>query len=75
MTDRRNRLTARHEMADDVEHGLVEAQVLGSAATGNDERVVGSGIDVGERRVQAEVVSRFLGVRLVALEVMDGRLH
>lgn len=63
------------EVTDHVEAHLVGAEVLGSAPTGGDEPVVGRGVDVVEGGVQREVVPAFLDGRLVATDVVDGRLR
>ena len=59
------------EVADDGEHFGVEAEVFGGASAGDDECVVVRGVDVGEGGVEGEVVAGFLGVSLVALEVVN----
>ena len=53
---------------------VVRPEVLRRASTGHDEAVVVRGVDFVERRGQFEVVAPLLEVRLVAPEVVDGRL-
>src|SRR6267143_6538216 len=61
------------EVANDFDDSRVEANVFGSAATGEDEGVVVFGVDLVERGVESEIVAALFGVGLVALEIVDGR--
>lgn len=63
------------EVADDLQHAGVQAQVLGGAAAGDHQGVVLLGLEVREGGVQGEAVAGLLRVGLVALEVVDGRGH
>ena len=60
------------EVASDFDDARVEANVFGSAATGEDEGVVVFGVDLIERGVESEIVAALFGVGLVALEIVDG---
>ena len=64
-------LSGAVEVADDLQHPLVQPDVLRGAAAGDDQGVVVRLPDLVERGVQAEVVAALLGVGLVALEVVD----
>ena len=75
MADGGDGLPALREVPDDLEHARVEPQVFGRAAAGDHERVVVPLLDLLERGVELEVVAAFLGIRLVALEVVHGRAH
>src|SRR2546422_5994542 len=72
VADRRERLVRLREVADAVEHLLVEPEVLGGPASGDEKGVIIAQADVVENRVEREVVSSLLGVGLIALEVVDG---
>ena len=63
------------EFTHDLQHALVEAQILGSAPAGHHQTGVVGHIDLVEVIVDSEVVAALLAVGLVALEVMDGRAH
>jgi hypothetical protein len=63
---------SREEVLDDALEVGVVADVLGSAAAGDDERGVVGRLDVGEGEVGLPGVSRLLGVGVEAvLEVME----
>src|SRR5258708_34416574 len=59
-------------MGDDLKDPGVEAQIFRSASGGYDEGVIVLWLNVGGGGVEDEVVSSFLGVSLVTLEVVDG---
>src|SRR5439155_16434477 len=69
-----DRLVGPRELAHDLHHTLVHAQVLGRPPAGNRQGVIGVDIHVLESRVQGEVVSGLFRVRLIAFEVVDRRL-
>ena len=60
------------ELPDAIDDLLVEPQVLGRPAAGDEQRIVISETDVVEGRVEREVVPALLGVGLVAFEIVDG---
>ncbi|SCU77220.1 conserved hypothetical protein [Cupriavidus necator] len=72
VADRGDRLVRLGEVAHDLQHARVQAQVFRGAAAGDDQCVVTGGGDLGKGRVEGEVVAALFGVGLVALEVMDG---
>ena len=65
-------LLARREVLDDLENPRVQAQVFGSAPARDHEGVVFGLAHRVEIEVQREVVPGFLGVGLVAFEVVNG---
>ena len=75
MTDRRHRFVRGKEVAHRVQQRLVQPQILRRSPTGNHEGVVALGAHVGERGIDGEIMTPFLRVRLIALEVMDGRTN
>ncbi len=58
-------------MADHVEHVLVEAQIFRRPAARNDQGVVFFRLDVGEGRVEREIVAALLAISLLALEIVN----
>ncbi len=74
MADCGDRLTLFRELAHDIDHLLVQAQIFGRAAAGNRQRVVLAGVDVVEGRVQGELVAGLFRVGLVTFEIVNGRL-
>lgn len=72
---RSDRLIGFVEMTHDVEDLRIEAQIFRRASAGNDQCIVGGGIDLVEGCVQSEVVAAFFGVCLVALEVVNCGAH
>jgi len=60
------------EVAHDVQHFGVQANVLGRAAPRDDQAVVVCGVDGVEICGDGEVVAWLFGVGLVTLEVVDG---
>ena len=75
VTDRGNRLVGDIEVLHQRQHLGVQAQVLGRAAAGDQQRVVILRGDLGEIEVQGEVMPGLLAVCLLALEVVDGGAH
>ena len=73
VADRGDRLVRREEVADHVEGTRVEPHIFRRPAAGDHQRVVAGRIDIGEGRVQREIVSALLRIGLGALEVVDGR--
>ena len=63
------------EFTHDFQNAGVQTQVFRGAATGNNKACVVSGVYLVEIVVDAEVVSAFFRISLVALKVMDGRTH
>jgi hypothetical protein len=61
------------EVTNDLKYARIEAEILGCAASGDDEAVVVLGANVIEGGVESEVVARLLGVGLVTFEVVNGR--
>ena len=71
VADGRDGLARGREGPDQRQHALVQREVLGRAAAGDDEAVVSvrrGGREVG---VELEVVPRLLAVGLVTLEIVD----
>src|SRR6266566_1092671 len=75
VTDRRHRFVRGKEVAHRVQQRLVEPQILRRSPTGNHEGVVALGPHVGERGIDGEIMTPLLRVRLIALEVVDGRTN
>ena len=75
MADRGDRLAGVGEVANHGQDFGVQAQVFRRAAARDDQCVVIFGAEVGEGRVQREVVTGFFAVGLVAFEVVDGGAH
>lgn len=73
MTDGSDWFGGCREVTDDLEHALVEPQVLRRPAAGDDQGVEGGLVEVGKIRVDCKSVSWFFRVGLVPLKVMDGR--
>ena len=67
-----DRLAGFVKVTNDVQDLRVEAKVLGRASAGNDEAIVGGGIDLIEGGVEGEVVATLFGVGLVAFEIVNG---
>ncbi len=67
-----DRLVGAGEVTHDLQHAFVQAQVFRSPPARDDQAVVGRRIDIGKARVEREVMPAFLGIGLVAFEVMDG---
>src|SRR5712692_3358862 len=59
-------------MVDEFDDAWDEADVLGSAATGEDEGVVIFWLNLVKRGVESEVMAAFFGIGLVAFEIVDG---
>lgn len=68
----RDRFVLIREVANDLEDARMEPQVLRGAAAGQDQRIVGGGIDRCEIGVEREAMAGFFAIRLVAIEVVDG---
>ena len=62
-------------MPHDLQHAVVQPQVLGRTAAGNHQGVVVGRIDGVEIGREREVVARLFAVGLIALEVVDGGAH
>ena len=75
VAQRGNRLPCPVEMAHDVEHLVIQAEILRRAAAGHHEAVVVFRADLIERGIQREIVAALFGVGLIALEVVDGGAH
>ena len=75
MADRRDGLVGGEELAGDLEHARIQADVLGSTAAGDEQAGVVGDVHRVEIGGQREVVAAQLGVGLVAHEVMDGGAH
>src|ERR1039457_4558170 len=75
VTDGGDGLAGRREMAHDLKHARVEAEVLRRPAARNHQPVVGLGEYLIESRIQGKIVTALLTVGLVALEIVDGGAH
>ena len=75
VTDGGDGLAGLREMTHDFQHARVEAEVFRRAAARNYKAVVVFGAHLIKRRIQGEIVTPFLTVGLVALEIMDGGPH
>lgn len=72
MAERGDGLIGFGEMADEFEDFWFGAEIFGSAAAGDYQRVVIFGMDVGESGVEREIVAGLFGVSLIAFEIVDG---
>ena len=72
VADRGDGLAVGEELAHDLEHARIEADVLRSAPAGDVEAGVVLGIDSIEISREGEVVPAELGIGLLAEEVVDG---
>jgi len=75
MADGGDGLVRVGEVPDDLQHPLVQADVLWGTPAGYDQRIVVLRLDAVERGVEGEVVARLLTVSLIALEVVDRRAY
>src|ERR1700724_2675374 len=75
VTERGDRLIGFGKVADDFEDFRFRAQIFGSAASGDYERIIIFGMHVGEVGVQREIVTRLFGVCLIAFEIVNGCAH
>ena len=75
MADRGDRLARGVEVTHQSQHLLVQAQVFGGAAAGDQEGIVILGAGLGKVGIEGEVVARLLTVGLVAFEIVDGGAH
>ncbi|MNI75363.1 hypothetical protein D3C73_1315050 [compost metagenome] len=75
MANSRNRLAGLVERLDQRQHTLIQAQVLRSSATRDQQGIVAFGTDLDEVMVQGKVVARLLAVRLLAFKIVDRRAH
>src|SRR5258708_32757184 len=72
VADGRDGFVGFGKVMDDFDDARIEAKVFGSAAAGEHEGVVVFGLDLVKRGIESEIVAALFGVRLVALEIMDG---
>src|SRR5690606_22962341 len=75
VADRRHRLVRLEEVPHDLDHPLLQPDVLRRAAARDHERVVILRLHIRERGVDPEVVAALLAVRLITFEVVDRRPH
>ena len=72
MADRRDRPPRLVKTAHQVQHQRVEPQVLGSPSPRNDQPAIVVRLDLGECRIEREVVPGLFAVGLIPLKVVNG---
>ena len=60
------------KFAHDVEHAWIQAQILGRAATGDDQAHIIGAVDLGKISIEGKIVAGFFAVGLRTFKVVDG---